>query len=109
MGHAGKLEGEVVSEEEVSKGLGFKDVTEFRRWQTIEGQRYWLLESKYKEKKRDADNFQWHIKRMQLVLNKVYDYLNGNEEISREDLMLAIKVVNGGGVDWDKKLTWLKV
>lgn len=108
MGHGGDMIGTPVSEEEVALGLGFKDVNEMHRWDTEQGQKIFELENKLRTTESDARNFQWHGKRMMLVLNKVKEHLMGEGNLSKEELILAIGVVTGKEVDWDHKLDWLK-
>lgn len=107
--------GKVFSEEEVAVDLGFKDVFEFRRWQTKEGEKVWDLEVKLKTAESDRDQFWWTGRRMELVLEKVKVYLEDydhgpttEEQKERKLLLLAIEVVCGRGVDWNHDLRgWL--
>ena len=64
------LQGTVVSEEEVAKGLGFKDVFELRRWQTDLGHQMMEAQAKLREAESDRDNFRWVGRRMMKVLEK---------------------------------------
>lgn len=108
MGHGGDLQGTPVSEEHVALALGFKDVYEMRRWNTEQGQKVSKLEDKLREVKGDAQRFQWNIKRMMCVLEKVENHLLGNTELTKEQLILAVGVVTGKAVDWGNTLDWLK-
>lgn len=108
MGHGGDMVGKPVSEEEVALALGFKDVNEMRRWDTEQGQKVFELENKLRTSESDARNFQWHGRRMMLVLEKVKEHLMGEGNLSEAELVLAIGVVTGKEVDWDNKLDWLK-
>ena len=103
------IQGKIVSEEEAAKGLGFVDVFEFRRWQTDIGHELAELKHKLYRTENDRDNFQWHLKRHQIVFDKTDEYLSQleqNEEVKK--LRLAISVVSGRGVDWDHILKdWL--
>lgn len=112
MGHGGDMQGTPVSEEHVALALGFKDVHEMRRWDTEQGQKVFELENKLHSAECDAQRFQWHGKRMMLVLEKVKEHLLGNTELTKEQLILAIGVVTGKAVDWGntlRSLDWLKV
>ena len=99
------LEGKVVSEEEAAKGLGFADVTEFRRWQTDLGTKVSELEYALKQAEREIRGFQWHGLRMQRVLERLRDLLKSGQSIPVNDALLAIGVVCGGAVDWDNEVT----
>lgn len=57
--------------------FGFKDVNEMRRWDTEQGQKVFELENKLRTSESDARNFQWHVRRMMLVLEKVKEHLMG--------------------------------
>ena len=110
MGHAGDLEGKVVSEEEVATDLGFKDILEFRRWQTDQGYKIAELEHELRITKDDARNFRYAGMRMQKVLEKIEPVLiklegeNIQTDPPLSKLLLAIGVVCGRGVDWDHVL-----
>lgn len=108
MGHGGDMIGTPVSEEEVALGLGFNNVHEMRRWDTEQGHKIFELENKLRTTESDAKNFQWHGKRMMLVLEKVKEHLMGEGDLSEADLILAIGVVTGKEVDWGHKLDWLR-
>ena len=94
-----QMEGIPVSEEHVAGGLGFASVQEFRRWNTEQGREIGELKHSVKQAQEEADRFQWHVKRMMLVLEKCKEHIwHGFHE--REKLLTAINVVNGTGVDW---------
>ena len=101
------FEGKVVSEEEAAISLGFANVFEMRRWQTEMGHEVAELKTKLRHAEIDRDNFKWHLKRQQVVLEKCEEYFNklqeneafNNEAVSK--LRLAIAVVAGQGVDWN--------
>ena len=104
-----KMWGELISEEEASKNLGFKDIIEFRRWQTEEGVARMELEAKLRAAESDRDNFKWHGKRMQKVLEFIEEKdVKPIEQIvgqSDEDyIKWMVRVVLGKEVDWDNKL-----
>lgn len=119
MGHAGKLEGELVSEEYVAKGLGFPDVNEFRRWQTELGKENAELKYALSQARDEAKRFQWAGLRQQAILEKAEEWIKQyRETINVRDypdtkpfldkLLLAIGVVCGRGVDWENALKdWL--
>jgi hypothetical protein len=94
------LEGTPVTEAEVATDLGFADVHEFRKWQTECGQKVADVEQKLREAANDRDNFRWHGKRMQVVLERIA----ATGLITDPDLRLAIGVVLGKEVDWEHKL-----
>ena len=109
------MEGKVVSEEEVAAGLGFKDVFDFRRWQTDLGHKVTELEYELRKSKDDGKTFRWHGMRMLVVLEKIKPVLidlqnqktPSPETINK--LLLATEVVCGRGVDWDHVLEdWWK-
>jgi hypothetical protein len=75
MSKAGKMHGEIVSEEEVAKGLGFANVDEFRRWQTELGHKKGELEFALSEAKRESRRFRWAGMRMEFMLGKAEAYL----------------------------------
>ncbi len=85
---------------------------EFKRWQMDQGHRITELEAELRSVKNDADQFKWIGKRMQVVLEKLKDYLlkttqNEETEPSVFLLLLAIDVVNGKAADWNNVLkTW---
>jgi hypothetical protein len=92
------FDGTPVSEEEVAVGLGFKDVAEYRRWRTEQGQRAWQLEMKLREAERDRDCYLWHVKRMRTVLWRI------EPTLTDPLLRLAVGVVLGRAVDWKHEL-----
>jgi hypothetical protein len=109
------FEGKLVSEEEAAISLGFVDVFEMRRWYTEKGQEVSDLKTKLRHTEGDRDNFKYHLKRQQVVLEKCAEYFNklqeneafNNEFVSK--LRLAIAVVSGKGVDWNHILKdWLE-
>lgn len=92
------LTGKLVSESEVANNLGFKDVTEFRRYQTEQGTKISELEFALKSAKRERDSFQWYLKRMMYLLNKCKEHIKDNT------LLFAINVEEGREVDWNNEL-----
>jgi hypothetical protein len=98
------LVGKVVSEEEAATGLGFSSVHEMRRWDTEMGRKVANLEEKLREAISDRDRFQWHGKKMMVVLEKVQAYFDKHNFNNVSDLSLAISVVTGKGVDWHHRL-----
>jgi hypothetical protein len=125
------MEGTPVSEEEVAKGLGFANVTEFRRWQTDLGHEVLELKHALRQMKDESEGFRWHGLRQRQILEECRKFLQGFEvtgnillpEIIQHPqslrklipkLILAINVVTGTGepgqnVDWNHELDdWLK-
>jgi hypothetical protein len=113
-GAALDLHGTPVSEEEVAKHLGFKDVNDLRRWQTEVGHENRELKFKLKQEQDESRRFQWHGRRDVRILEKCDEVLKDLQEGKQptpehlEKLRLAISVVKGGGVDWKHVLEdWL--
>lgn len=95
-----------VPESEVASDLGFKNIYDYRCWQTIQGFKISELEHELIIAKDNADQFKWVGKRMQIVLEKLKHYLLNtpqtyDTEPSIFKLLLAIDVVCGTGVDWN--------
>lgn len=111
------LQGRIVSEAEVAHDLGFADVSELRRWRTTQGQRILELEQQLQAARRDVANWQWSIKRMCCVLERVEDmmislrangFIPSNGEFDLDKLILAVQVVRGRAVDWKHEVKeWL--
>ncbi len=131
-----KMEGVLVSEEEVAKGLGFNSVEEFHRWNTDLGRENAELKYALSQAKGEARNFRWSGMRSHAILARVKTFLEGiKAAIDAEDsrqlresvgwygdddhdplhlkkLLLGIRVVTGGSgsdsVDWKNELAdWL--
>lgn len=101
------IRGEVVSEAEAATGLGFKDVTEFRRWDTEMGHKVGELEYALKQARDERDRFQSTGRKMMAMLEKVDAVLEGiingtpPEDFDLKRMRLAIQVVCGHAVDWN--------
>jgi hypothetical protein len=95
--------GRPVSEEEAAAGLGFANVSEMRRWKTEMGQKVAHLEKSLRQAASDRDNFRWHVRRMQVVLERALESLQ-QDGPPHPDLALAIRVVLGRDVDWNHRL-----
>ncbi len=95
--------GTEVTEAEVAIDLGFADVHEMRRWETEMGQKVADLEEKLRTTESDRDNFRWHGKRMQVVLERIEEFVDESGSLD-PDLSLAIGVVLGKVVDWEHRL-----
>jgi len=104
------LNGEIVSEQEVATDLGFADIDEFRRWQTEMISKVVELERKLKQAEDEWVRFQAVGKKMQRVLERARAFLECDLDklVPRDDLLLAIRIVNGKAVDWEHRLTWLE-
>lgn len=103
------LTGTPVDEAEVAGDLGFADVHEFRRWQTELGGKVADLEHKLRSAINERDNYRWHGRRMQVVLEKIRESLITpgrplHSDPLPSDLVLAIGVVLGKEVDWENRL-----
>ncbi len=92
--------GTEVTEAEVAADLGFADVFEMRRWETAMGQKVADLEEKLRTAESDRDNFRWHGRRMQVVLERIAESVLFDDP----DLRLAIGVVLNKEVDWKYRL-----
>ncbi len=92
--------GTPVTEAEVAADLGFADVFEMRRWDTEMGQKVAELERQLRIAESDRDNFRWHGKRMQVVLERLAE----SGLVTDPDLKLAIGVVLNKEVDWQQRL-----
>jgi hypothetical protein len=108
MNHKEQIEGVPVSEEEVSKGLGFESIIEFRRWQTEVGNENNELKYAVKKAKDEGEGFRWHLIRTQFILKKVEEFLKTLKDSPDQNLVskliLASEVVTGRGCDWDNIL-----
>ena len=131
-----KMEGVQVGESDVAKGLGFKDVYDFRRWQTEVGKENAELKHALSQAQDEARRFRWNGMRSNAILTRVKTFLEGvKAAIDAEDsrqlresvgwygdddhdplhlkkLLLAVRVVTGGSgadsVDWKHELAdWL--
>lgn len=102
MSNTADFEGTPVTEEHVAHELGFNNIYEYRRFQTKYGQQVFELERQLKAALREQDDFQRTVKRMCIVLEKLKEVLTPDSTFWKE--VLAIEVVLGQGVDWDKDL-----
>ncbi len=100
IGRPNDMIGTPVTEAEVATDLGFADVFEMRRWQTECGQKVADLEQKLRTAESDRDNFRWHSRRMQVVLERLAE----SDLVTDPDLKLAIGMVLNKEVDWNHKL-----
>ncbi len=98
------IAGTPITEAEAAVSLGFADVHEMHRWDTEMGQKVADLEQKLRTAESDRDNFRWHGKRMQVVLEKIAKHLKQSGSIDDPDILLAIGVVTGKLVDWKNRL-----
>ena len=86
MSKAGKMHGVEVGEDEVAKGLGFADVTEFRRWQTDVGKENAELTFALSRAKGEASGFSWHGRRMEFMLCKAEGFLKRELAVAKTKL-----------------------